>query len=676
MKKINICKVLTTLFLPLLFVTACDKTEETAPTIRIKAPEAEAEFDLNKGNVRFEWQVTGVITGGYTLTLATDPNMTDTKAYQTPATSFSKEIPAEDIDLLLKGWGYKANERALIYWKVEATEGNAVASALQSVNIRRLEAEAVEIALIAPARNMLIDLGSVNSVKFEWDGDSEISAYALEISQSEDGDKLAVSVGVDLSAISGNSVTITSENLTAMITSLGLTAPVSTFYWKVRSKTSTAPGVSESRKLRLIKIGAEGLSPVSNLKAIPGNRRAKLTWDVDDPRITQVIVSWNGGSRNITVGENDDAMEIVIENLAKGACNFTITTEDEIGTKSEEVTVNADVYDDSFTAGLEARGLTLVSLTREGATLAFGETGNSGFLQSSTLKYTNTGSMEATREIANEGKIILTADDIMFGTTVTLESSYAPEAVVLDPFVLTASVYVPVYALMNKSLHAKVENIVKDHGALSGYGYNMMFDGSNTGAGNMWHTSGSDVNASGVSGSLVGDPILVTLDLGATANLSSLVIWGRDGGLADGGVTNPTVGVTDASYWAFGSYNPRKFEVWGSSAEPASVSNEGIWAADGTWKDSWTLLAECEIFRPSGCLVTSFVCEDLTQHPLAFPPNEADMLAAANGFEFSIPSGKPEVRYVRLVIKETWNYFKRKRISISELSFYAYTPEN
>ena len=56
-------------------------------------------------------------------------------------------------------------------------------------------------------------------------------------------------------------------------------------------------------------------------------------------------------------------------------------------------------------------------------------------------------------------------------------------------------------------------------------------------------------------------------------------------------------------------------------------------------------------------------------------PTEEDFEAAAEGFEFAIDRSLPAVRYVRMVITETWDLQKRYRISFGELHFYSYTPD-
>lgn len=668
----HIYKILTVVFSLLLF--ACDNSEETSPTIRLKLPGVDASYNLNEGNIRFEWQVTGVIPGGYILTLATDPTMVASKIYETPATSFSKEVPAEELDLLLKEWGYKANELTQIYWKVEAKEGNVDAEPVRPINIRRLETDPVEIALVAPPRNALIDLEAVSEVTFEWDKHEEVGSYALEFSQQEDGDKLVVSLGADINLINGNFITISSQGLNSMIETLGLTAPVSTFWWKVRSKTINAPGVSESRKIRFIKIGAEEISPVNNLKAIPGNKRTKLTWDVDDPRISQVSISWNGGSMDVSVETGEENKEVIIDGLTEGSYLFKLISKDSTGNISEEVTVSANVYSDTFFEGKANREIELVSLTRNGILLNIPKI-NSDYLINSELTYVDADGGVVKMDIPNNlTEYLFRTEDIDLETTMTLQSVYAPEPVVLDsvrPSPLS-SVYVPDFKVMDRTKHSKVANVAGDLGANAGFGYQMLFDGITDNNLNMWHVAGGDLNASAEVNSLVGNPILLTLDLGETANLSSLVTWGRYGGLPGKLLGDGSGG----SYWAYGSYNFRVFEVWGSNVAPTNVGDNNTWKADGTWKNSgnWIKLADCEIIRPSGCLGTSYKNEDLTKYPGAYPPNDEDVLAAAQGFEFAIPMDKPAVRYVRLVVTQTWDIDKRKRVSQGELSFYKYIP--
>jgi hypothetical protein len=78
---------------------------------------------------------------------------------------------------------------------------------------------------------------------------------------------------------------------------------------------------------------------------------------------------------------------------------------------------------------------------------------------------------------------------------------------------------------------------------------------------------------------------------------------------------------------------------------------------------------ECEVLRPSGKTATTYIIEGDDGVPTA-----EDIAAAHRGFEFAIPLDKPSVRYIRLVITQTWNYYKYMRISYDELEFYHVNP--
>ena len=83
---------------------------------------------------------------------------------------------------------------------------------------------------------------------------------------------------------------------------------------------------------------------------------------------------------------------------------------------------------------------------------------------------------------------------------------------------------------------------------------------------------------------------------------------------------------------AYGANNPRKLEIWGSmNPNP-----------DGSWDDSWTLLAECEAIKPSG-----------GDGPLG-PVTAEDQQAILDGDEFLFPDDIPPVRYLRIKVTLIW----------------------
>ena len=196
------------------------------------------------------------------------------------------------------------------------------------------------------------------------------------------------------------------------------------------------------------------------------------------------------------------------------------------------------------------------------------------------------------------------------------------------------------------------------------FAYSMLFDGNTTDQLNMWHTPGSNEYVSEAN------PIIATFDLGATYNLSSYKVWGRYGGTVDNPMTDG-LGAGITGYFAFGSYNPRAFKLYGSAEEPRNTADEDYWAVGGGWLNDWTLLADSRVVRPSLDVPTVKGEQTGTD----WIPTEEDFEAAAEGFEFAIDRSLPAVRYVRMVITETWDLQKRYRISFGELHFYSYTPD-
>lgn len=112
-------------------------------------------------------------------------------------------------------------------------------------------------------------------------------------------------------------------------------------------------------------------------------------------------------------------------------------------------------------------------------------------------------------------------------------------------------------------------------------------------------------------------PAWITVDLGQEAKLSRIKIW-----------TYPEwMGSNKSIFYYNGT--PRFFEIWGS-ANPAS---------DGSW-DSWTLMGNYEVIKPSGL-------------PFGQTSDEDDRKARA-GFDFDFTAESPKVKYLRFKSIENW----------------------
>ncbi|GHT38946.1 hypothetical protein AGMMS49965_03690 [Bacteroidia bacterium] len=156
-----------------------------------------------------------------------------------------------------------------------------------------------------------------------------------------------------------------------------------------------------------------------------------------------------------------------------------------------------------------------------------------------------------------------------------------------------------------------------------------MFNDLVTVGSNVWHAQNASL------------PRLFTIDLSVTAQLSRYTYWHRYGYLysIDGG---------NLKYW----------KVYGTNTLSSETSDD-YWTAteEGTgWKKDWTLLADCESFKPSGMAIGSSVTQE-------------DMDYASNGFPFDLPMEAPPVRYIRFHISETWGGIIDWQVE--ELSFWG-----
>lgn len=126
-------------------------------------------------------------------------------------------------------------------------------------------------------------------------------------------------------------------------------------------------------------------------------------------------------------------------------------------------------------------------------------------------------------------------------------------------------------------------------------------------------------------------PHRITIDLGVEAKLSRFRFWQRPG---------------DDVLYQHGA--PKHYKVYGRTNKP-----EGGSASDPL--AGWTLLMECNSFKPSGL-------------PLGQNSSE-DVEFASKGEEFSFPRDIPNVRYLRFEMLESWSGMKCS--TIGELAFWG-----
>ncbi|MDR2472752.1 MAG: DUF4959 domain-containing protein [Tannerella sp.] len=91
--------------------------------------------------------------------------------------------------------------------------------------------------------------------------------------------------------------------------------------------------------------------------------------------------------------------------------------------------------------------------------------------------------------------------------------------------------------------------------------------------------------------------------------------------------------------YPFAQHNLRLFDVYGTD-ELTHPRDDAAYFNTDEWKKDWTLLAKCEIVKPSGLPPGTNTPEDLAAHNA--------------GFDFDFKQGVPKMRYLRFEVHDTW----------------------
>jgi hypothetical protein len=127
-----------------------------------------------------------------------------------------------------------------------------------------------------------------------------------------------------------------------------------------------------------------------------------------------------------------------------------------------------------------------------------------------------------------------------------------------------------------------------------------------------------------------------TIDLGVQAQLTHITIFER------------------GEIYPFAQHNLRLFDIWGTQ-ELARPRDDTEYFNSNAWKDDWTLLAECEVIKPSGMPPGTNTPEDLAAHNA--------------GFDYDLRQDVPKMRYIRFEVHDTWAH--TPAMHMAELSVYG-----
>lgn len=178
---------------------------------------------------------------------------------------------------------------------------------------------------------------------------------------------------------------------------------------------------------------------VVNIESRGGKNRVQLSWDpFDDPRVSDIIIYWNGKRDSLTVGINgapaEQQKEIIVEDLHQGLFTFSIVSIDEFGNSSVETNVLGRAYGESYQNLLYNRVIS--SLNKDSVTqkisITFDDPSSDGYIHS-IVSYTNQDDM-----LVKE-KVGANVDHVEVGpvseeSILTSQSLYLPEPAAIDTF--------------------------------------------------------------------------------------------------------------------------------------------------------------------------------------------------------------------------------------------------
>ena len=273
-----------------------DEKKDTAlASITLNTPAADAVVDLNTvDNTSFTWEVNGTVDGGYTLHLATNQTLADSKTYTTANTSVT--ISTGDMNTQLAAWSIAPGAEATVWWSVTSTKtGQATPAMPRSLKVKRISDPlppepdpAIELG--SPAENARIELGSVENLTLSWTVVPEINEYKVLLSTEENFTGANV---WDYAGGTGGSLNISAEELNELLLNLNLynANRIVTLYWTVRPADAGIQIDTQTQSIIVARIPAllELPSFMGNLEPVSANDLILMNFD-------KMVKTWDNNS--------------------------------------------------------------------------------------------------------------------------------------------------------------------------------------------------------------------------------------------------------------------------------------------------------------------------------------------------------------------------------------------
>tara|TARA_R110002049_G_scaffold307257_1_gene507186 strand:- start:7735 stop:8973 length:1239 start_codon:yes stop_codon:yes gene_type:complete len=359
-----------------------------------------------------------------------------------------------------------------------------------------------------------------------------------------------------------------------------------------------------------------------------GNERIKISVKLsNDPTVKILTIRWLElgveKSKDVQISMEDvgTTIDVLIENIPEGVYSFTLSTASEdrqIYSVKTEIT--GEVFGETKTNILPIQIAGGTFDEEEVISLIWNERVDP-LLVGNDVKYINDSDEEVILNLAKE-ELELNIEDHKFDTPIVYYTKYFSE-VWLD----TLYTKEKLVDLTFKSSIVEIpgSNINTAIVFPTDYDYDRNFASWAGGKGNLFDGSTGRIMA-GVDNSEA-EQLHVAFEFETDVSLHYFKIWQR--------LTSNDM---------YNTISPKIFELWGSN-EPSE---------DGSF-NSWTRMGQFEIIKPSG-------------NPIG-DNTQADLDAASAGYEFEIPIGSRNFKYVRLKIIETWA--GPPNLMIAELRFWG-----
>jgi hypothetical protein len=373
---------------------------------------------------------------------------------------------------------------------------------------------------------------------------------------------------------------------------------------------------------------------VDSVSFLPGRERILAQFRLyNSPHVKEILISWNNerGDTTLSIPVTPNAERYSIEyllNISEGSYTFDVRTKDVYDNLSIKVTGFCDSYGDIYQSTLRTQNIGEVTFTSEQAEISW-----------RTTPVNHIGNQVRYTSANDETKIVFSGTGApapstilpkaKTGTTFEYRSLVLPAANSIDTFYTEWTEYETPFSepapLPEVALDKSIMSIIRLDSDADWGGYSGAAEGLIDG---VTLTGGSDNGKFGHTWT-GGLPAAITVDLGQTTKLSSIVLHQHR-----------------SAEVPFTWVNTKKFDVYGREEAPSQ---------SGDWSE-WTKLMGCEIVPPSS-------------------GNWATI--AADGTAFAFPQDMDPVRYIRVNVTASFDSESMGGIThIAELTFYVFRTDD